>query len=309
MLDWSPSGDILKWLATGAGVTALRLRCMTIPVLVPGSEPTWFARWALPPFPGCHAFCPACATEDVERFGGLVQRVRDAGLGQIACIVHRCILDGVDNEEQIGPRRAQARPASWLGDVRREHAREPAPEFTVVFQRAFSCALTGEGVGPLWLAPEPAEFLRACRGVILWLMTGVWGAGVTRAPLSRLLWWWAGRAAMPSMYEDELWFDRMAVRMRVQALAATGLLMLRPDASAKLRSELWNFNGAQREHDRALMMALEPWQIAVLDTDEHDLARLRANAAAWSADLRETVERACAWRSTRVGRPMISWIN
>lgn len=91
-VDWDPPSNLLAWLAHNGEQPLSRLKSMTLREKFPDRTRRDFALSKGAAFPGCHAYCPICALDDIDQYGGVILRASNAGLWRLTCGVHRCFL-------------------------------------------------------------------------------------------------------------------------------------------------------------------------------------------------------------------------
>jgi hypothetical protein len=297
-IDWSPSIEVLRRLAEGSGQPIDRLRAMALDKRYPGAARTDFARSDGVAFPGCHAFCPICARRDLEVYGHVVLRARNAGFWRLTCGEHRCLLDSVESEDEITPHR-RIYDRGWLdGRIRAARPASAAAPVALAFERAIFRASSGRSPGLMWLERDPAGFKAAA----IFLATQVLlvrrdGAGPGPSPAWALL-----GARMPDVHGkgmdrwDESFIRRAPSWLRVRAMTACARLLLEPRAAPYLGEAFWwTPPGARREH---LGTA---WSVASGAMTRTQMEALRRVSEGWSSSLKAAASAAIDPRLAALG--------
>lgn len=297
-VDWSPPIEVLKLLAEDSAQPIDRLRAMTLDRRYPGTTRSDFARSDGVAFPGCHAFCPLCARRDLEVYGHVVLRARNAGFWRLACGEHRCLLDSVESEDEITPHR-RLYDRRWLdGRIRAARPAAAAPPAALAFERAIRRVVSERSPGPLWLEQDPSRFKAAA----IFLVTQVLlvrrdGAGPGPSPAWALL-----GARMPDMHGkgidrwDESFIRRAPSWLRVRAMTACARLLLRPCAAPDLGEPFWWAPpGARREH------CGPAWLAASGAMTRTQMEQVRRVSEGWSSSLRSAVSAAIEPRLASLG--------
>ena len=297
-VDWSPPTEVLKLLAEGSAQPIDRLQAMTLDRRYPGTTRSDFARSDGAAFPGCHAFCPLCARRDLEVYGHVVLRARNAGFWRLACGEHRCLLGSVEREDEITPHR-RLHDRGWLdGRIRAARPASAAPPVALAFERAIRRVVSDRSPGPLWLEQDPSSFKAAA----IFLATQVLlvrrdGAGPGPSPAWALL-----GARMPDVHGkgidrwDESFIRRAPSWLRVRAITACARLLLRPRATADLAEAFWWAPpGAAREHCGPAWLAASG---AMTRSQMEEVCRV---SEGWSSSLRSIVSAAIEPRLASLG--------
>lgn len=297
-IDWSPPAEILSLLAERGEQSIETLGAMALSRRYPLATRRDFALAEGLVFPACHAFCPLCAGRDLDQFGHVILRARNAGLWRLTCEEHRCLLDSVEAEYEITPHRMITQ-RQWLdGRIRAGRPAFPAPPVALVFERAIERAGKACNPGPLWLERDPEQFLAAAAFLTNYvLMLRRAGGGRAPSPAWALL---GGR--MPGVFGegvsvwDEGLLHRLPTWLRVRAMTACARLLLRPRAADRLgETYWWTPPGAQRDHFGSA------WTAATGTLGRASLEMLWEAATAWSPPLRTEVRKVVAHRLAAIG--------
>jgi len=297
-VDWSPPTEVLQLLAEGSAQPIDRLRAMALDRRYPGTTRSDFARSDGVAFPGCHAFCPICARRDLEDYGHVVLRARNAGFWRLTCGEHRCLLDSVESENEITSHR-RIYDRAWLdGRIRSARPASAAPPVALAFERAIRRADSGRTPGPLWLERDPVGFKAAA----IFLATQVLlvrrdGAGPGPSPAWALL-----GARMPDVHGkgidrwDESFIRRAPTWLRVRAMTACARLLLGQSAGAHLGEAFWwSPLGVRREHRGTA------WSAASGAMTRTQLEEVRRVSESWSSSLQSAVRAAIEPRLASLG--------
>ena len=273
-IDWRPPSELLAQLAGGSDLPVSRLRAMTLSAANPHANREHFAL-AQSPFPGCHAFCPVCALEDIEAYGAVIQRAENAWVWSAACVQHGCMLDGVARPADVTPRRS--RTAAWEdGSITPVSRAMPAPAFLVVLQSTAQDASRGVTPDERWLIRDPEMFLRAIRRCIDLLMLkaphNAYSSGLGQ--LVGHVWPQTRTMGETSWRAD--WLGRLPTPERVRALA--GVASLLADPSGGLSASLATWLGGDA--------STRPWGRVGVEWGPSQLITARNFVAAWPNPLR-----------------------
>ena len=283
-IDWRMERDAQQYLKKGTGVPAATLKAMTLSEIVPGSERGWFARSASL-FPGCHAFCPACAADDVPRHGHLIQRASDAGLWRILCRRHGCFLDGVDSIVQVTPRQGRG-GVETSGDIKPGLGPIVGSSLFRSFEDAAEAAQRGDDPGAGWLVRRPTDFLAIARELAAIVMV----RGNRRTAMAAMLGWAAPAPGVATAQNVDLgWLDAMSAFLRVRALAAVAFLL----STRSLRSRTDVMGWQPGRGDPWFKICLEhcPWAVAASAWFPREKDFVLSRAELWPGPLRDVVRR------------------
>jgi TniQ len=278
-IDWRPPSELLAQLAGGSDLPVSRLRAMTLSTEYRRANREHFAL-SQRPFPGCHAFCPVCALDDIEAYGAVIQRAENAWVWSAACVTHGCMLDGVGGPADVTPR--CSRTATWEDGVIAPVSHvTPAPAFLIELQSAAQAASRGVAPDERWLIHDPALFLRAISRVVDLIML--------KAPhdphssgLGQLVGHvWPQTRTMGETSWSADWIGRLPTPERVQALAGVASLLADPSAGLSAPLTAW-FGGNPNPR---------PWGRVGGEWGPGQLIAARNFIAAWPNPLRrEAVE-------------------
>jgi hypothetical protein len=236
-IDWRPPSELLVQLAGGSDLPVSRLRAMTLSAGNPHANREHFAL-AQRPFPGCHAFCPVCAVDDIQEYGAVIQRAKNAWVWSAACVGHRCMLDGVGGPADVTPR--WSRTAAWEdGAIAPVSHVTPAPAFLVEFQSAAQDASRGLAPDERWLIRDPALFMHAVSSFVDLIMLKA-----PHNPYSSGLGQLVGHAWPKTRTLGETswstdWIGRLPTPERVRALAGVGSLLADPSGGLSGSLAAW----------------------------------------------------------------------
>lgn len=271
-VDWSPSVQFLDRLSKGSGLSISSLRAMTLQAVFPGAGRDWFA-WSERPFPGCHAFCPACAAADLRAHGAVIQRSRDAGVWAIACPEHQCFLDGARAPYNVEPWK-RGEPGRWArGVIAPALSPCKAPAFAVAFQDAAEAALRNSPPDGRWLIADPDVFLAFARQLAdLIVQTTQITVGRTSGLDQLVGHVWPEVARYGGDFPAPGWLDRMPAAARTRTLVGVALLMMDSRSWPASTYEEWFAHAGYRDAQRSS----RPWVRAV---DAWGLVEIKAAAA------------------------------
>jgi len=283
-IDWRMERDAQQYLKKGTGVRAATLNAMTLSEIFPNAERGWFAR-STGHFPGCHAFCAACAADDLPLHGHIIQRASDAGLWRVLCRRHGCLLDGVESIVQVTPRLGRG-GVDIRGDIRPGLPPIVGLDLLWSFEEAAEAAQRGDDPGEGWLVRCPIRFIAIARELAAIVLL----RGNRRTAMAAMLTW-----AIPEMrafsgeHVDLGWLDAMPAFLRVRALTAVAFLL----STFSLRVRAGVMSWGPGRGDPWLKMCLErhPWAVAATAWFPREKDFVLSRAELWPGPLRDVVRR------------------
>lgn len=292
-VDWDPPSNLLGWLARNGEQPVSRLYSMTLRERFPDRTRRDFALSRGTAFPGCHAYCPVCAVEDIGRYGDVVLRVSNAGLWQLTCGTHRCFLQSAKHENQLTPH-WRFKERDWAHG--RNLPLEPvlAPPVVVAFERAMTRVTAGRDPGPLWLERSPAGFKDAAT-VLANLCLVIRRDGSKKVNPARGL--IGGRH--PEIYHcgvdsyDAGLLRSLDTSVRVLAAAAAARLLLSQKGRDRIGDDV-SWPSPWRRWASPWLAATEYMRVSMWGA-------LWATSAAWGEDLRSEIRRALTARYASMG--------
>ncbi|WP_428063324.1 TniQ family protein [Brevundimonas sp.] len=292
-IDWDPPTSLLAWLARNGEQPLSRLKSMTLREKFPDRARRDFAFSKGSAFPGCHAYCPICALDDINRYGGVILRASNAGLWRLTCEAHRCFLQSAKDENQLTPHWRFA-DRSWAHGRNLPLEPLPAPAVAIAFERAMARAIKGRDPGPLWLERTPSGFKDAAT-VLANLCMVIRRVGSTKAtPAWALL---GGRH--PEIYHFGVEsYDAASIRslestVRVLAAVAAARLLLSRKGSDRIGDDLWWPSPWRRWSS--------PWQAATEHMRVSTWGALWATSVAWGEKLRSEIRGALTAQYASIG--------
>lgn len=255
-LDWRADPALVAWLGYGSGIAQERLAQMTLQRRFPSASPDDFAWSHGSAFVGRHAFCPACAREELKSFGAPVSRCADAGLWRLACGKHGVYLVSV-NGPPVGPefRSRRHRPVTATPAAR------AAPPFARAFERAVVRAQVGADVGPAWRVRAPVLFLSLSLQLASLMLVQRRPGQEPPSAAAILLGDDVLRGGQYGAAEYNINLIRsVASYARVRAFSAAALLMLTQVGARRLRVATWAKQHSPFNHP--LLIAAAPWEVA-----------------------------------------------
>lgn len=289
-IDWRPPDELLVRLVAGSEQPLAKLRAMTLSEVYPEARRDWFA-WSDGTFPGCHAFCPLCARDDLAIHGAVIQRKANAGLWRAACVHHLCLLDGVEELGHVLPR--AHRKAPWEdGSIRPSSFVAEAPEFLLAFQATAEAALNGAAPDERWLVREPKSFLISARAIADLLLLSVQVEFTRTSALDQIVGHvWPEVSRLGADFRRPGWIDRLPTPARGRTLAGVALLLMAPAAWPALTLDGWlRTSGYQDPGPR------RPWARVVRAWGTAEMSDVLTLIGGWPASLRREAERGLAMR-------------